>query len=253
MSYHLYRFGDSQVLPLGDPLNDVAGADVDSDAVAVAGGVHYSYGSKIIPARLHTITHRGIYSNNVETNVDAMMALLGQRLQLWRKRESDDALQYKWARLVSARWRRDVNQSQHAVMNLQFEANGNWTSLTGSTASRTGGGSLATSPSGDAWILNSKLTFTASSSTTHTFRIQDTTNGIDVQWSGSVTSGEDVVIDAGTWTVTNDGADAYSDFTVNSAHTAQRWIVLDPDGQTFTITLSAGAGTFEFSWSEQWV
>lgn len=254
MAYRLYKFGGHQLLPLGDPQDDVAGADVASDVVEVAGGVtHYAYGLDIVPVRRHTIRHQGIYSSSVETNVNALMALLGQRLQLYRERQSDGVLQYKWARMTSCRWRRDKEQSQHAVVDCTFDAEGNWKAVGTSSASRSGAGSLGVATAGSAWVMDTTLQFTASSTTTHTWRIQNGANGIDFQWSGAVTSGQSVLIEAGIWSVTNNFADAYSGLTVNSAHTAQRWLMLNPSGQTFTITVSAGGGTFLITWYDQWI
>jgi hypothetical protein len=254
MAYQLYRFGNSQLLPLGDPRDLVAGADVQSDAVAVAGGVtHYAYGDGIIPLGLHNVPHRGIYSENVQTNVDGLMGLLGQRLQLWRRRLSDSALQWKYAKLTSCRWQRDKEQSQHAEVDATFEAEGAWKASALSSAARTGAGVLSVGASGKAWIWDATLTFVASSTTTHTWTVTDVTAGCNLTWSGSVNSGQSVVIDSGAWAVTKAGADAYSSLTINSGHAAQRLLVISPAGQSFVFSVAAGGGTFTLRWYPQWV
>ena len=254
MAYRLYRFGNSQLLPFGNSQDDVAGGDVPSDGVEVAGGVtHYAYGSEIIPLRRHIINHRGIYSTDVRTNVDGLAGLLGQRLQLWRMRESDSALQWKYAKLLSCRWSRDVEQSLHAEMNLQFEAEGAWKASTLSTAERTGAGVLSVPASGEAWVWDATLTFVASSTTTHTWTVTDSAADCNLTWSGSVNSGQSVVIDSGAWAVTKAGADAYSSLTINSGHAAQRLLVISPAGQSFEFSVAAGGGTFTLRWYPQWI
>lgn len=254
MAYQLFRFGNSQQLPLGDPRDLVAGADVNSDAVAVSGDVtHYAYGNGIIPLGLHRIPHRGIYSEDVRDNVDGLMSLLGHRLQLWRRRQADSVLQWKWARLLSCRWQRDKEQSQHAEVDATFEAEGAWKSSSLSSAARTGAGVLSVPSSGDAWVFDATLTFVASSTATHTWTVTDVTAGCNMTWSGSVNSGQSVVIDSGAWSVTRAGADAYGSLTINSGHAAQRLLVISPAGQSFVFSVAAGGGTFTLRWYPQWI
>lgn len=254
MSYLLYRFGSTQLLPLGDPQDDVAGGDVASDAVDVAGGVtHYAYGSSIVPLRRHTISHQGKYSTDVRTNVDGLAGLLGQRLQLWRQRQADSALQWKYARMTSFRWQRDVEQSQHAVVNCAFEAEGNWKTSSASLFTRTGTGTRTVINGGTAYVWDGWFYFTSSSTGTNTIRLQEATAGIDISWTGSMTSGQSLYIYAGSWSVLNNGADAYSGLTVNSGHRAQRWLVFAPGTITWTCTVSAGAGTFNFELYQEWI
>lgn len=254
MAYRLYRFGASQLLPFGDSQDDVAGGDVQSDGVEVAGGVtHYAYGNGIIPLRRHAITHSGIYSANVQTNVDGLNALLGQRLQLWRQRMSDSALQWKYAKLLSVNWQRDVEQSLHANVDCVFEAEGAWKASSLSSAARTGAGTLSVPASGAAWVWDATLTFVASSTDTHTWTVTDATARCNLTWSGTVNNGQSVVIDSGAWAVTRAGADAYGDLTINSGHAAQRLLVISPAGQSFEFSVAAGGGTFTMRWYPQWI
>lgn len=253
MAYHLYRFGSSQVLPQGDPQDDVAGADVSSDAIPIAAGTHYAYGTGIIPLRRHMIAHRGIYSTNVETNVDALMGLLGQRKQLWRYRESDDAIQWKYAKMLSCRWRRVVDQRSHAVVDCQFEAEGNWSAQSGFSTSRASTGDLTIANAGDAYIWNGTLTFTSSATNSKTIRVQITALGVDFTWTGTVDNTKVLTISGAAMAVDNDGADAYSGLTLNAGHTAQRWLMFAPGNNTVTITYSGGAGTTAVAWFDQWI
>ncbi len=252
MSYYLYQFGTTD-FARGDSV-DGLGGDVPSDVAQTAGGAHFAYGSGVVPLGVHRIGHRGIYSASVQASVDAMMGLLGQRLQLWRMRTADSAIQWKYARLLSCRWERDVAQSQHADVVSEFEAVGYWKSASVATpVSRTSTGTLTPTGGGKARVYDAVITFTASSTTTHTFRFQDSTNGIDWTFSASVTSGQVVTIDCGAMSVLNNTTNAYSSFTINAGHTSDYWCVVRPGSNSYTLTLSAGAGTFAVTWYDQWV
>lgn len=254
MIYRLHSFGASQDLPYGNSV-DGLGGDVPSDVASTAGGAHFAYGSGVVPLGVHRITHRGIYSANVQTNVDGLMGLLGQRLQLWREQStiSSGELQWKYARLLSCRWDRDIEQSQHAEVVSEFEAVGYWKRAFTTAVSRTSTGTLTPTGTGLARVFDAVITFTASSTTTHTFRFQDLTNGIDWTYSSSVTSGQVVTIDCGAFSVLNNGANAYSSFMVNAGHASDYWCVVRPGANSYTLTLSAGAGTFAVTWYESWV
>lgn len=253
MAYYLYRFGSSVLLPTGAS-NDGFVAEVATDAAAVAGGVHWALGDEVAEQRTHTIQHTGIYSSSVESNVNALFGLVGRRDWLYRYEDSSGDLHRKKARLLTCDWRRDVKQRSHAQITSTFQAAGNWEDDSQSSASRSTTGTLNLTTAGLAYVWNATAEFTASSTTTHTFRLQESGTGIDWQWSGSITSGQTVIIDAGAYAVTNNGADAYSGLTVNSGHTARRWLILPPNATTeFTFTLSAGAGTFYVKWYDQWL
>ncbi len=250
MSYYLYQFGSID-LPRGDSV-DGLGGDVPSDVASTAGGAHFAYGSGVVPLGVHRVGHRGIYSAAVRANMDALMGMLGQRTFLWRMRD-DLVTQWKYARLLSCRWDRDIEQSQHAELVSEWDAVGYWKSSSTSSVSRASTGSLTPTGAGRARVFDAVITFTASSTTTHTFRFQDSTNGIDWTFSASVTSGQVVTIDCGAFSVLNNGVAAYSSFTVNAGHASDYWCVIRTGLNTFTFTLSAGAGTFAVTWYDSWV
>lgn len=251
MSYHLYRFGASQLLPTGQSV-DGFGAEVPSDVVATAGGSHFAYGSGVVPLGVHRIAHRGIYSSSVQSNFDAYAGLLGQRLQLWRYREADAAIQWKYARMLACRWDRDVEQSQHAEIASEYEAVGYWKAQSQSTVSRASTGTLTPTGGGKARVFDAVITFTASGTGTKTIRMQDSASGIDWTWSASITDTKVLTIDCGAFSVMNDGVNAYSSFTLNGAHASDYWCVVMPGSNTFTFTLT-GAGTVQVAWYDSWV
>lgn len=251
MSYHLYQF-DGIDLPYGASVDGLGGV-VESDVARTAGGWHFAYGAGLVAQGGHRVAHRGIYSASVATNANNLLGKVGRRGNLWRMRESDSAIQWKVARLLSCQWDRDVAQSQHAEMVSEWEAVGYWKAQSQSTVSRASTGSLTPTGGGKADVLDAVITFTASSTTTHTFRLQDSVAGVDWQYSSSITSGQVVTIDCGAFSVLNNGANAYSSFTLNGGHASDYWCVIMPGSNTFTFTLSAGAGTFQIAWYDQWV
>jgi len=251
MSYHLHRFGGTQLLPVGDSV-DGLGADVPSDVTRTAGGWHFAFASGVVPLGAHRVSHRGIYSASVQSNADALMALLGQRLQLWRMREADSALQWKYARMLNCQWDRDVDQSLHAEIASEYEAVGYWKAAAQATASRASTGSLTLTGGGAARVYDAVITFTASGTGTKTLRLQDSVAGVDWTWTGTVTSGQVVTIDCGAFSVLKNGVAAYSGLTLNAGHASDYWSVVMPGSNTFTVTLT-GAGTFQATWYDQWV
>ena len=62
-----------------------------------------------------------------------------------------------------------------------------------------------------------------------------------------------VTIDCGAMSVLNNTTSAYSSFTINAGHTSDYWCVVRPGLNSYTLTLSAGAGTFAVTWYDQWV
>ena len=252
MSYYLYRFGSSQLLPTGQSV-DGLGGDVPSDLIVTAGTPHFAYGGGTVPLGAHRIGHRGIYSASVESNINAYLALVGQRASLWRYEESSGDIQWKTARLLSARWDRDVEQSAHAEIVSEFGAVGYWKAENQSTTSRASTGSLTPTGSGKASVCDAVITFTSASTATQTIRFQDSAAGIDWQWSGSMNNTEVLTIDCGAFSVLNNGANAYGGLTLNGAHASDYWCVIAPGSNTFTFTLTAGSGTFQIAWYDQWV
>ncbi|HRJ45249.1 MAG TPA: hypothetical protein PL105_25340 [Caldilineaceae bacterium] len=250
MSYYLYQF-DAVSLPRGQSV-DGLGGDVPSDVSRTAGGWHFAHGSGLVPLGVHRVAHRGIYSASVQSSVDALMGKLGLRGNLSRIREADSAVQSKTARLLSCRWERDVEQSQHAELVSEWEAVGYWKASSQSTVSRASTGSLTPTGGGKARVFDAVITFTASGTGTKTISMQDSAAAIDWTFSASVTDTQVVTIDCGAFSVLNNGANAYSSFTLNGAHASDYWCVILPGSNTFTFTLT-GAGTVQVAWYDQWV
>ena len=256
MAYYLDEF-DTQALPHGDSVDGLGTGAAPSSLVTVAGGVIDTYGAdEIVPLPFHQIWHRGIYSANVEANVNGLRALLGQRKKLFRIQESDSVQQWKWARLLSVIWDRNREQRSHAEVDAIFEAVGWWkaTAPESPAPNVTDTGSLVWGNDGNAYVTDGIFTFAATSAATLTMTVVDTGNGINWTWVGAMASGESVVIDCGAFSVLNNEVDAYSGLTLNAGHTSNYWMVAAPGSNTWSVTLSAEpTGALSLTVYDSWV
>jgi hypothetical protein len=75
--------------------------------------------------------------------------------------------------------------------------------------------------------------------------------GIALAYSGTISDGQTLVIDCGNATVKIGSTDAYSGFSLGSAHTARGWCPLAVGNNIFAIT-SDGAGTAYIKHYNQW-
>ena len=149
---------------------------------------------------------------------------------------------------------RDVEQVDHAVLSMIWEAEGYWKATSTTTTARTSTGLLTPNNQGSGYDFAPVITWASTFTGTNTIRIQQSSLGIDWQWSGSMTSGNTLTVDCGAFTVDNNGSDAYSGMTFNSGHTSSWWMyVPSGSGNAYTFTLTAGTGTFTIVHYDTWV
>jgi len=97
---------------------------------------------------------------------------------------------------------------------------------------------------GNVTVENAVITVTAGTNNLVFFQI--TGDGIDIQYDGTVSAGNDLVIDCGAWSVTNDGVNDYKNFSLGSGHTHDQWLPILPDGGiTVNFTRNGGGSTTE--------
>lgn len=251
MAYHLRTFSGVS-LPRADS-TDGFGVAVPDTLVDVAGGaVLDRWGDVPVPLGKHLINHRGKYSADVDTSINALMGLLGQQDVLVRRRESDDSNQQKIVRLRSVDWDRDVQQAEHAEVRLTFEARGYWRSSSQSTLSRTATGLMTPNIGGTAPVFDPVFTFASTATGAKTIRVVIAARSVDWTWTGTVTSGNSVIIDCGAESILNNGVDAYAGLTLAGAHACNWWAYLMPGINSVSVTLT-GAGTLTLGWYNQWV
>ena len=80
------------------------------------------------------------------------------------------------------------------------------------------------------------------------------TGGESLTFAGTIAANKQLIIDAGTMQVTNDGADAYDDLTVAPTADLAVWFALEPGDNDITVTFTGGgpAAKIEFTYYEVW-
>jgi len=80
------------------------------------------------------------------------------------------------------------------------------------------------------------------------------TGGESLTFSGTIASGDVLIIDTGTMQVTNDGLDAYDDLTLSPTADLAAWFSLVAGDNDITITFTGGGtgSTIDFSYYEVW-
>ena len=80
------------------------------------------------------------------------------------------------------------------------------------------------------------------------------TGGETITFSGTIASGNALIIDTGTMQVTNDGNDAYDDLTLSPTADLAAWFSLIAGDNDITITFTGGGtgSTIDFNYYEAW-
>lgn len=256
MAYSLVTF-DSVALPLGmseDPLNT---GDVTPGLIAATGGVFDRYGARTALPQARVVSFRGRYDGSssasaLRTALDALRAKIGKRALLVRKRDDDAVLQSVYARLLSADGKWLLTDGQTAVLDLRWEtAEPSWRHATGSTASGSVGGNTSIVNDGTAPVFDAVVTLTASGGALVNPTLTIAGYGIYLKYTGSIADTKALVVDCGAMTVKNDGANAYSGFSIEAGHTNRGWMPL----AAATITLAVagtGSGSVGVAWTRRY-
>ncbi len=278
MSYQITHF-DSVPLPLanlkqerGTPeavstirryvggVLDYAGANpVYPDAAQIAlSGIYYGESGYLTRQNTAIVTDNsgnrlsvGSAPNRLRVQLDELSAKVGRRGQLWRLLETGDR-QWKYARLL--RFTREAKTDERLIraeVKLLFETiYGAWRSAAMVTASGTAPGSLIASAGGNVTILDPVLAITAGGTIG---RLTITGNGIALLWTGTLTTGQTLRIDAGLRTVRiGASTNAYSGFSLQSGHTRDRWLELDQGLNTLYVRTDGAAATLSLTYYDQW-
>ncbi|HRJ40593.1 MAG TPA: hypothetical protein PL105_01865 [Caldilineaceae bacterium] len=271
MPYYLSRFDDTP-LPQRMTTDPVGPGSAPDGIVETLAGALDVFGNALRRPQRRMIPHQGIFvgadgdawvestgnpvvesaGNPVVTQsalshlrgqYQQLARLWGRRGQLVRVRDDDAAEQWIWARLQTISADQDVNAAGSRLLEVasSFEVQGGQWRAASATISIYNGGE----PVDDAI-----LTITATTSLT----------GLDVvlgdahlSFSGTVTAGTSLVIDAGALTVLNSGSDAYSNFVVESDHLLEGWLRIEEGSQSLQVTTASGTGTVSLTWYEQYV
>jgi hypothetical protein len=217
---------------------------IDSDTVMRAG---YAIGEVVdVPigsaVSYEIVKTTGTYSN-VERGIDALKlaTLNAGESKLWALRRDGTHL-WAWAKCNRGRWPEDYNTKLHLPVELEFYCReGVWY---GETQGTSGNITQATSSpyvltSNGVLPANAVFTITPSGGALASVTVTNTTNGYTFTYTGTVNSGQALVVDAGAWSVKNNGVGAYAGFAYGAGQ--QNWMRLAPGANAFTISKTGPA------------
>lgn len=185
--------------------------------------------------------------------VNDLLEKRGVRGKLWRRRLDDDVLEWKTARLLSISWPRKVeNHALIAEVSPVFETfMENWHAQTETETSDDAEDDvplgLNVENSGFVQVDDAKLTVTRTDGTITAVSITDASNGVDIEWTGSLGDGDVLTIDCLLQTVRKNSADAYSGFSLGNLHTAPGWLPLIEGVNALIIEVTGGDATVAVS------
>jgi len=258
------RFGatyaTATALPQAMASQDLGAGPVQSQAVELPGGGWFDpAGSGQARPRLRELVARGRLSATSETALDtawaAWRALVGTRSKLWLTM-GDGSQRWRWARLVEVP---ALSEAEHVLwqpLSLRFELLSEvWQ---GAAHSEVTG--LDESPqacgapnNGNAPVRNAVVTLTAAGTniTAATFTM---TGVSQFSWAGTLLVGNSLVIDCGARTVKNNGADAYSGFSLGAGHAIAEWLRLVAGLNSVLVARTGGssASTVTISYNDGW-
>lgn len=238
-----------------------------SPLVDLPGGVWDAYGDDAPPRRGSVLVAdcmlTATAASGVQSQLDTWQSLIGERESLERKGE-DCSTHSVTARLINVEAPRSGGQNLLLPIKLTFEtADPHWR---GATASETVSLVTSTSPttmtvsnSGNYTINDPIITISAGATaiTWLALLVRSDTSGSWQTWincTGTIASGESLVIDCGALTVEDNGSDAYADFSLNDSHLIDSWCELAPGANEVSFIHVGGAtnGSISFAYRTGW-
>lgn len=198
------------------------------------------------------------YTVDLRDKVDALKAKVGRRGTLIRKREDDASTQSKQARLLSINHTRTVRDiDRFADLEIVLEATGGpWKSTTATTTSDTLAASDTTivdvESAGMEEVRDAVITITANGANVTSVEVVLNSDQ-HWTWTGTLLDGNDLVIDTGALTVTNNNVDAYTGFALSGDHTIDGWLQLAPSNNVIYFTIVGGPADLSVVHYDQWM
>lgn len=211
--------------------------------------------------------------------VDELSATIGKRNRLYRQAEDDSSWQWLPARLVEIRHSRRASGATNQVsFDLFFEAIAPWQGdfhgsgwlldegefldsglqlNEGDTAFTQADGDNLTLPNaGNAVQRAVRIVFTPATTLSPSPGNHSITIGVGdayLEFYGAITGGQSLVIDTGTFSVTNNAVDAYDDFELGSLHALEGWLELEPGDNDCAIdVLGTPNYSITFEYRDAW-
>jgi hypothetical protein len=208
------------------------------------------------------------------TYFETLRGMVGQRGRLFREWQ-DTNIEWVTARLVKVGAERDLDQIRHLEVDVDFEVYSGywhgdliaaWTFDSGEIFDSglffdSGGDqvTLDSSPknftitlNGNAIVNDPIITVTAGGAniTSLTIRNLSSNNEADLRYTGTITSGQALVIDCGAYTVENNGVDDEANHSVGANHAINEWFRLKDGSNSIRISITGGSNdsTIDFDY-----
>lgn len=264
----LERFGTVE-LPLYNPRLQGGSAPSRVATVTLADGrVWDAIGAERAAAALpYTLNYEGVALEDdaatLQTTLAVLFGLRGKRAKLYRRSLGDDTIHWAWARLTRVPMASGpIGQLTHIPVSFQFEVLSTWrghlyTSWEFDAGYEFDDGlyfddvdyletmvsdphTITVTNDGNGICYDAVITITAGAANITALTIS-TANGTDIDWTGTLTAGNALVIDCGAKSIKNNGVNAYSGFAYGGSHTANGWLELLPGDTAITIDRTGGS------------
>lgn len=276
MAYYLYRFGDDVIFPLTMPITEMPTAPAQAGRVATVAGGFDAWGSDTAPAEFpYQVQYRVMVAEDTAADyiavVNALRAMARTRDYVYRIGQ-DHSVQRALARVASLTATDTVNTFASVELSFTFEIWSHWearwdrswtlddghyldTGLYLDDAPLTT--TLTTSPqtvtvpnNGNLPVDDAVLTVTAGDAAITALTIA--CGAAKWAYAGTIAAGDSLVVDAGAWSVKNDGTDAFDDFSFDAAHALDGLFRLAVGNNSVVVTRTGGGtgSTINFEFAE---
>lgn len=192
-----------------------------------------------------------LYGDDLDATIRSLTSDIGKRDQLFRAWD-DGTTEWIYARLLDVNieraWPQKFVHPITMIYEIQPPWNGTSRALNGSVTVT--GQSIGFANSGNVRQHNVRFYVNVYAGTSATdLNIRNTALGVDLTYSGTLTLGgvDSLEIDSGTNQVrTYDGgySDAYDSLSINSGHTLNRFLALDPGNNVFVFSYTGSASLY---------
>jgi hypothetical protein len=262
--YRLTTFGNV-ALPAANYDWDAGTSETVQALVRTVGGPAYdAYGSSDAPPAMpyqlrYQCVAYGATLAALRQTLDVLRALRGKRLKLYRMAEDDNTeLHWAWARLMQVQASNTVSDQSMIwqPLTLVYQVQTGWHGALHEeqynlTADDTT--ACAADNDGNVAVLDAVLTITAGDAAI-TELLVTISPLCQFIYDETIAAGEALVVDSGAFSVHNDGADAYNDFTLGGGQAVLEWLRLEPGETTVAVTITGGGAgaTADLDYYDAW-
>lgn len=277
MAYYLTRFG-AVTLPDNVPVVQLPTVPAQTSAVKTLAGGFDAWGSDTaaasFPAR---VQFSGLVLKSsaaaFQARIDEIRGLARKRALLWRTADTGD-LQWASARLMGVNMSSSVKTRRAIEVTLDFEVWEHWRRNSNEGWELDDGSffddglfldtvpalvTLTTNPQvvsvtngGNVAVDDAVVTVTAGSAAITALTIES--GSAKWSWTGTLAIGKALIVDAGAWSVTNDGVDAYAGFAFDAIHALPGILRINPGTHNVAVSRTGGGtgSTIAIEFAEAW-